>query len=402
MRQVYNDTTSLRGGASNTTSLRGIEDAAAISGGYDDITPSLRRLPRRFFQNLLAMTLFFLFSVPALADHQDPIAKTNVNEQSDLFKKSVGDVKGFEGQIEGGKTNAVEGLKNSGNTIFEISGKREGEVQNEIGNLKNIKANDLGDKGAKAASESGIMDEIYIDENKTLYREHKKDAELIANGTKDLLSNLLAKLKELGVDCKQVKGNKEIEPEHRIDIKKEASQDARYDPHFCEELRNKYNCRDEVALRCIRKGKRYGEWQPRTKRFDGHWIYANAMNWGYALKWKVGRWGWHITPYHPTGMDLFFSEVQVDSTWRNDPGAIIADARRLIAQEEKAAIEQISENITFPDNNSGRGVGNTIELGKSQRWRVIWQWYDFHYQYREKYDVCEEWEEDWTERCRLQ
>lgn len=204
----------------------------------------------KFGQFILFFICFSYQGSLALADHQDPIAKTNINQQTDLFPKSVGDVKGFEWQIEGGKNNAVEGLKNSGNTIFEISGKREGEIQSEIGDLKNIKANDLGDRGAKAASESGIMEEIYIDENKTLYQEHKKDMELIANGTKDFLSNLLAKLKALGVDCKQVKGNKEIEPEYRIDIKKEESQDARYDPHFCEELRNKYHCKDELTVRC--------------------------------------------------------------------------------------------------------------------------------------------------------
>ena len=48
---------------------------------------------------------------------------------------------------------------------------------------------------------------------------------------------------------------------------------------------------------------------------------------------------------------------------------------------------------------SGRGEGGINPVG--HRWRVVWDEYEFGYSYREAFDICEEWEEDWTERCAL-
>ena len=204
----------------------------------------------------------------------------------------------------------------------------------------------------------------------------------------------MKKLKELNIDCKTVKGPVVKEPTYYIDIKREEQRNTDYDQFFCEEPRNKYNCNDSVSLTCTRKGIGFGEWEARTIKFSGSMLHNEKMNWGYATKWGYKRWGWHITPDHQQAR----GETQADSIWVRNPGAIIADARAYIAAKLGVSIEQIGKHIGFP--GSGRGIGNINPVG--HRWRVVWDEYEFSYHFREVFDTCEEWKEDWTERCVLQ
>ena len=110
----------------------------------------------------------------------------------------------------------------------------------------------------------------------------------------------------------------------------------------------------------------------RQINFPGGFLHNHKMNWGYAVKWKKGRWGWHITPYQTSG-----GEVQKDSIWRHNPAAIIADARSHIASVIAVPIEQVGENVTFPAG--GRGIGQ-IHTGYP-RHRVVWNEYQFSYNY---------------------
>ena len=71
------------------------------------------------------------------------------------------------------------------------------------------------------------------------------------------------------------------------------------------------------------------------------------------------------------------------------------DSSAYIALQLGVSIEQIGEHVAFPT----RGIGNISGVGC--RWRVVWDEYEFGYSYRDAYDTCEEWEEDWTERCVL-
>lgn len=48
---------------------------------------------------------------------------------------------------------------------------------------------------------------------------------------------------------------------------------------------------------------------------------------------------------------------------------------------------------------AGRGSGQLLEVG--ERWRLIWEEYEFIYKYRDGKEICEEWSEDWSEKCRL-
>lgn len=114
--------------------------------------------------------------------------------------------------------------------------------------------------------------------------------------------------------------------------------------------------------------------ESRKIRFPGNVLHNEKMNWGYALKWKDKRWGWHIHSYHPPGPWGLTSE----SPWKDNPLAIISDARAYIAHHIDVPIEAIGENVTFP--SSGRGIGKIGPVG--HRWRVVWDEYEFGYDYR--------------------
>jgi len=335
----------------------------------------------------------------ANGEYRDPTTMVNVNEQTDLFEKSVDDWSALKGELDKSKDNALSGVKASEGFEY-LTDKNSEEVTQSAGSLSSIDATDLNARGSEELSKSHLMQDIYVDFNRPLHKQSMVDAKKLARAQNKLMDNLLGKLKEIGVDCKTVKGPMEKEPAYYLQIETTQHKDTVYNKTICEELRNSYNCTDSVALTCKRKGKGYGDWEDRVIRFNGHAIYAEKMNWGYAIKWKDSRWGWHISPYHPQ-RGIFGWPDQVDSSWRDNPAAIIADARSYIAAKLQVSVEQIGENVIFPSDNGGRGVegGNITATG--QRHRVVWDEYEFKYQFREAFDTCEEWTEDWTERCAL-
>ncbi len=346
---------------------------------------------------LIIILCIGLFASVAHGVYLDPTAKTNVNKQTDLFEKGIEDYSSFESQMDSMKQKAIDGI-GPGN-IELILDKSSGEIEEAVGNLSAIKANDLHSRGREEVMKTDIMEELHVDYTKPLNTQHRKDAAKIADASSELLGNLAALLKDLGIDCKTVKGNKIIEPEYYIDVKKEQTEDTIYNRKLCEELRNKYNCTDELKVKCTRTGPRYGEWQYKTIRFGGAELHNSKMDWGFAIKRCRKEWEWFITPNHPKrGPFGSGDNKQVDSIWRDNPAAIIADARVFIAGKVGAGLDQIREDIVFPPE--GRGIGN--QFWGVGRWRHPWEEYEFGYWYRDVYQVCELWDEEWTEECKLQ
>jgi hypothetical protein len=172
----------------------------------------------------LAVFCVFCLSLSAkviATSYRDPTSKTNVNVQTDLFRKSVGDVEAFKNQVQEDEKEAVEKLRSGGDHGVEfIAGTSRKEIDENTSELSTIKADELNDRGSTQLLREKLLEEIYVDESNPLMVAHRKDAKRIAEGSKDLLGSLLFSLKErLGVDCYTVKGNKEIEPEHRIKLK---------------------------------------------------------------------------------------------------------------------------------------------------------------------------------------
>lgn len=195
------------------------------------------------------VTVLILNASISFADYQEPTTKTNINKQSDLFERSVGDVKVFSDQVEAGKEGAVNSVQ--GDLPLEVlTGKPKNQVDGASGDLSSIKASDLENRGREEMVKSGVINQIYVDEESPLFQQAKKDAHAIANASGALIGKLTEKLKDIGIDCKTVNGNKEVEPEYYLEIKKEPAKDTIYNQKICQELRNKYDCRDILKLKC--------------------------------------------------------------------------------------------------------------------------------------------------------
>jgi hypothetical protein len=203
-------------------------------------------------KSLLPVILVSVFTAAqVMADYVSPTSKTNVNQQTDLFKTSIEDLQSLEQQLEDSKTSATQGLEGSPKALEYISDKSKDKLESGVSDLSSIRAGDLADQGRRKMIEDNIIEEIYFDETKPLYIQHKEDADSIAEASSKMLGNLLGMLKELGVDCRTVKGNKVVEPEYFIDLKRTQTKDTVYNKTICEELRNSYNCRDKLTLRCL-------------------------------------------------------------------------------------------------------------------------------------------------------
>jgi len=116
----------------------------------------------------------------------------------------------------------------------------------------------------------------------------------------------------------------------------------------------------------------YGPWEQRQYINTGTWFHNEKMNWGFAIKWKRKRWGWHVTPFHSCSGE----EVQADSPL--SPAQIIAEARAHIALVNNVGLDQIREDVLFPT----RGVGGINPV--NCRWRVVWDQYVLTYYFRAK------------------
>lgn len=325
--------------------------------------------------------------------------RTNSNEVTDFYDKNLESKSDFFDNYHGENNRAVESIKaGSNHEMLEGYAERDSKAAH----LSDIRAVELEGQGrhARNSEEYSFYDENELEPNwsKAGNRMHKEDADELASATARLFTDLMDKLRELGLtDCKSVKGDKVKEPIYMIDIKREPQRNTEYDQFFCEELKNRYSCSDTLKLRCSRRGIKWGPWQNKVITFDGHFIYHNAKNWGYAQKWKRCRWGWHITPYHPPRYGKRSGGVQVDSSLT--PDQIILSARQFIANQIGAKLEQVGV-VTFPSSGgAGRGYGATHAIG--ERWRIVFDKYDFGYQFREGNPICTKWVEDWTETCRL-
>lgn len=306
---------------------------------------------------------------------------TNVNEVNTLFEDHIENKSEYFRNLEGlrdestGRIESKSGLS----SIREMD-----KVDGFSSEINSIDAYDLGAEGKKVrASETYRFydeHEMAPDWSKPGNKMHKKDAEDITSAVAKKLKALAKHLEELGLDfdCSKQRKSAQLDPSFSLEIKRNSKENVEFDQIFCEESRNKYNCKDKVSLTCRRRGKGYGEWEDKTIRFNGHWLHWNKEHWGYATHWKRKRWGWHVG-------------------WKNTPAEVIADARTHIAQQLGVSLEQIGEDVHFPP--SGRGIGNISSVG--HRWRVAWDEYEFGYMYRDAFDICEEWKEDWDERCNL-
>jgi len=311
------------------------------------------------------------------ADHQALAIQTQINKVTDLFDKHIEDKEALLQNIKQQNDNAMEQIKSRTHqdSIKGIDG-----AEGEANKLNSIKETDLDEAGRE---KRGSQEYQFYDENelepdytKPGNRMHKLDSDDIVTATEKTMrqigTDLMKRLIELGFNCKTLKGATYKDPIYYIDIKREDQKNTEYDQFLCEEPRNQYSCNDLVSLNCVKRGMKWNPWQYRQVQIAGDTVYHGAKHLGYAVFWKKKRWGWHLI-FDSAGWRVFLS---------NHFGI---------------PLEQIHEQIHFP--GGARGIGGNHPV--YEYWRIVFDAYLFGYNYRDGHEICEEWAEDWTERCML-
>jgi hypothetical protein len=144
--------------------------------------------------------------------------KTNINKITDLYDKNLDDKQAFFNKFHQENSNAVANIKSKKdlNLVEGMSG-----AESEASRLSSIDATSLSSEGrkARASKKYKFFDENELEPNykKPGNRRHKRDADHIGKATDKLMSGLMGKLKDIGVDCKTVKGPIQKEPVYYID-----------------------------------------------------------------------------------------------------------------------------------------------------------------------------------------
>lgn len=314
----------------------------------------------------------------ANGEYKDPTTKVNVNKQTDLFEKSVEDLKGLENFIINSKDEAVEKGQNS-NVVDELGFDRN-QMEQESNNLKDISASDLNGRGREEMMKQDNMD-LYVDYSRPLNKKHMVDAKKIASGQDELLKNLLGKLKELGVDCKSVKGDKEKELAYYLQVENVPHKETIYNKTMCEDLRNKYNCSDSVALRCVKKGT--SEIKHIVVPIDEvpeHWFQDNTA---------AG-----------TIMSSLFATIDSNAHSNEIMNFIISKVGKnnIIIPYQKIILVGPAAVYSIKHINIDHFYTQPTDADGMQNGKITTR---FHYIEGDG-GLCLEWSEDWTERCRQQ
>lgn len=303
--------------------------------------------------------------------------RTNVNEVSDFFAKEIAEQESLKEFLNNSKEQATEAMKSkSALSELQIS---EGDATNKAAELNNIHVNDLEHQGRleRGKEENSYLNSLEIDYSSPLIAEHKKDSELIADASSKLLTRLVEGLKEFGIDCQQGRGNSQQEAEYHIEINKQPAKDTIYNKVTCEELiARTYQCHDGLSVRCLQQGQRYGNWQDRAmfiNQTDLGW--PNWASWGRQQRKfrRYGRGSWSDTGY------LVIRE--------EDPN-VQTLLRQLIIGRLGVSDNSIGDHITSSYHDVLGMFGSIVpEVEK------------LHYKYREIFNVCEQWQEEWEEQC---
>jgi hypothetical protein len=329
-----------------------------------------------------AIALVVFYCCLAKGQYLEPTAKTNINEKTNLFDSSIEDFAGFQKQIESSRETATSGIKGkdevSAGFEYIAGGNSKSHLEAEGRRLDGIRPGDLNSTGREEMVKSGIIEEIHVDYEKPLNIAHKRDAEKIAESSARLLDRIEGLLKELGVDCKSKKGNKVIEPEYFIQVQNESVKNTVYTQKFCEDLRNQYNCRDTVSLKCVHKAMKWNEWgAEREHSFGGVALYISNPGLFRGVHWKKAKG-------HKSKDKLHL----IDDSAVNDTLATLI-ASSLGAQKDQVTVASNSGSENGYLQYTGRGCLHAFEF------------YKVKYKFREGNEICAEWSEDWTERCTL-
>lgn len=315
--------------------------------------------------------------------YKDPTVKTQINEKTDLFDKSIDNWSGFQNELESGKFVPTKGSELR--LDFMDKGGMDA-ARSEKDSLSSIKASELDDKGrrelAEFRSSFGDGGDIYVDHEKPLHKQNWLDAEAIAEGQDELLGKLIGGLKKVGVDCKTVLGPKVVEPEYYLQIKKEQHKDVIYNQTMCEELRGNYNCTDSMSITCEKRGMKWYEWESKTIKVPGRELVGSGYN--VLRNAHVAASVYELKLFAPNSSDHSdkWGRINFDS---------VPEMRRYLSDKNQVTREHISDDMSFGWEGGVYGLG-----GKEHAWNT----YIINYKIRDGEEICEKWSnERWDESC---
>lgn len=332
----------------------------------------------------------------------DPQVKTNVNKVDPLFGENIHDYKSFEREMLEHKKAVAAGVGKGAGTRDVVGAE---EAENTARDLSQISANDLESRGRAKGAANPMFNEIFVDYSKPGNMQIKKDMEEIATASGNMMKVILGMLKDLGVDCKSVKGNTQIEPQYHIDLKSRTDRDKGetvYDKFFCEQPRREYHCTDEVTVTCKRKGIKWGEWQDKEIRVSGSELISfcsdKHMFRIVRTRERVFDYFLQLNSWEEFDFDAFRQERIAP-----EAGHILEARKFLATKHEGATIDNIAEEMSSSSEGDHFSISGRQYCGRALGSKdYAFQTYVINYKYREGSPACLEWSEDWGEECRLQ
>ncbi|WP_375326254.1 hypothetical protein [Candidatus Tisiphia endosymbiont of Nemotelus uliginosus] len=294
------------------------------------------------------LIMLLLGSISAKAEYRDPTTKTNVNKIDPFFTENIDNYPGFTQMLEEQQAAVVKGVEIKAG-FNDLVGSTQ--VKAKEAELSNIRAEELEDAGIRESLKENWLNEYLVDYSKPGMMQHQEDATRVAEGTGKMMAGLIALLKKLDIDCKQVKGDTLIEPQYYLQLDTALERhkgDTVYEQIICEELRNKYQCTDKIEVKCVQKTAR--ELKPTTIRLAHHEMPDH---------WWLGR-----------GRDggMCYGGIQ-NTTDRfaifNNSPAVLAEVRQKIIQKTgHSDIEVPEQEIMFFSGGDGVSLAGLSISGR--------------------------------------
>jgi len=206
-------------------------------------------MSRRFIGVLIIIVTFSYYGYAKEA------VRTNQNVASEFFEQAIDNKDELEQSLKHAKEQAGKGIaEQEGLKSLNVT---QDEVNNKTTELNSINAYDLESAGRlqRAKEENHYYELLEVDHSAPGMIKHKQDMEQIANASGKLIAKLTEGLKEIGVDCKKTKGNKEVEPQYVIDTEQEHTSDITNTQIICEQPQNSYDCAQSLKLTCKQAGE---------------------------------------------------------------------------------------------------------------------------------------------------
>ncbi|EER20767.1 MULTISPECIES: hypothetical protein [spotted fever group] len=337
---------------------------------------------------LLCLALQILTNA-AFAQYLDEQLETNINKVDPLFERSVPNLEEFKAKVEQDKKAISEQIGQNKMPPIADSGK----IVNERAKLESLDVLELDSIARREMAKDLFHNEMFVDLSKAGMQAHLEDAKKIANGSSKMIGGIIANLKDIGVDCKTVKGNIERDPEYFMEIERtQERSDTIYDQVLCEELRNKYNCREDLTLKCSEKAIRYTAWQQRKVE-----VTEEELDQKWGKNWVAGRYFedcWEQQKNHRRFADYVVEDVTHMTAGSKGSWSYYTKIREYDPNVQIALKIFISNKLGVSQDNIGH---ITTGYTRNNNHRSIIAF--LSYQYRDSYEICSQWYEDWSEVC---